>query len=136
VKALIVGCGRVGSALALELDRDGWEVVVIDEDEGSIELLETWRQGFVVGHALEPSVLEEAGIQDVDVLVAATDGDNTNAVLAQVAKLRYEVPAVAARIHDPARADFYGGRGIEIVSPVRAAIGALSRWVKETGGAS
>jgi trk/ktr system potassium uptake protein len=129
VNAIVVGCGRVGSALAKKLAAEGWSVSVIDNDETSMELLpDDWRHPFVVGHALDHSVLEDAGIEAADVFVAATGGDNTNVVVAQVAKLHYEVKSVAARIHDPARAEFYSGRGFELVSPTRTAIRELLTW--------
>lgn len=130
--AVVVGCGRVGSALARDLADAGWDVAVVDTDETSMELLpDDWHHPFVVGHALDGTVLEEAGIRDADVFVAATGGDNTNVVVAQVAKHRYEVPSVAARIHDPARAEFYSGRGFELVSPTRTAIAELRTWALE-----
>jgi trk system potassium uptake protein TrkA len=132
MNAIVVGCGRVGAALARTLADAGWEVVAVDESEDALERLgENWRQRFVVGPGIDMDVLEEAGIAETDCLVASTDGDNTNIVVAQVARLRYDVPRVAARIHDPARAEFYRGRGIEIVSPAQFAIGALVDWTLE-----
>ena len=127
MKALIVGCGRVGSALAKRLHGAGWEVVALDETEEALARLgEDWPGEFHLGHALDIRVLEDAGIADADAVVAATDGDNTNIVVAQVAKLRYEVPHVAARILDPARAEFYSGRGFDVVSPTGTAIEELT----------
>ena len=82
---------------------------------------------------MDTSVLERAGITDADALVASTDGDNTNIVVAQLAKRRYEVPAVAARILDPARAEFYSGRGFDVVSPTSTAIEELTSWALEAG---
>jgi trk system potassium uptake protein TrkA len=129
MKALVIGCGRVGSATAQSLARAGWSVTVIDEDpEVRARLGDDWSGAFVIGHGMDIRVLEDAGIADADVLIAATDGDNTNAVVAQVARQRYGVSSVAARIHDPARADFYTGRGFEVVSPARAAIDRLAEW--------
>jgi len=119
VKVIVIGCGRVGAALALALDREGWDVVVVDEDEEALERLGDWRKRFVVGHGIDVDVLQRAGIAEADALVAAT--------------LRYSVPSVAARIHDPARADFYSGREIEIVSPARSAIADLTRWALAAG---
>jgi trk system potassium uptake protein TrkA len=133
MRAIVVGSGRVGSALAKTLAEAEWDVVVVDEDESALELLGNWRGGFVVGHGMEPSVLEEAGVAGADVVVAATDGDNTNIVVAQIAKQRYDVRSVAARIHDPARAEFFSGRGFDIVSPVRSAIEQLSDWALAAG---
>jgi trk system potassium uptake protein len=130
VKALIVGVGRVGSAVAARLRSEGWEVVVIDESEEALGRLgPNWPGEFHLGHGMDTSVLEQAGIADADAFVASTDGDNTNIVIAQVAKQRYEVPVVAARILDPARAEFYSGRGFDVVSPTSTAIAALSESV-------
>ena len=127
MKALIVGCGRVGSALAKRLQESGWEVVALDESEEALGRLgENWPGEFHVGHALDIAVLEAAGISDADAFIASTDGDNTNIVVAQVAKLRYEVPHVATRILDPARAEFFSGRGFDVVSPTGSAIEALT----------
>jgi len=129
MKALVIGCGRVGSTLARALDAEGWEVSVVDEDEEALERIGSWRQQFVLGHGMDSTVLERAGIADADAVVVATDGDNTNAVIAQVAKERYEVDRVVVRILDPARADFYTGKGLDVVSPTRSAIDELRRRV-------
>ena len=134
MKALIVGVGRVGSAVAARLRSEGWEVVVIDESEEALGRLgPNWPGEFHLGHGMDTSILERAGIADADAFVASTDGDNTNIVIAQVAKQRYEVPAVAARILDPARAEFYSGRGFDVVSPTSTAIAALSESVLSAG---
>jgi trk system potassium uptake protein len=127
MKALIVGCGRVGSALAKRLHEAGWEVSAVDETEDALERLgERWPGEFHVGQGLDAAVLEAAGIATADLVIVATDGDNTNLVVAQVAKLRYEVPKVAVRVLDPARAAFYADRGIDVVSPTMSAIEALA----------
>jgi trk system potassium uptake protein TrkA len=127
VKALIVGVGRVGSAVANRLREEGWDVAVVDESEEALGRLgPNWPGEFHLGHGMDTSVLEAAGIADADAFVASTDGDNTNIVIAQVAKRRYEVPSVAARILDPARAAFYSGRGFDVVSPTSTAIAELS----------
>jgi trk/ktr system potassium uptake protein len=135
VKALIVGVGRVGSAVAARLHDEGWEVVVVDESEEALGRLgANWPGEFHLGHGMDTKVLEEAGIADADAFVASTDGDNTNIVIAQIARQRYEIPVVAARILDPARADFYSGRGFDVVSPTKTAIAELSHSVLSAGG--
>jgi len=132
MRALVVGSGRVGSTLSKALVQAGWEVVVVDENEQALELLgEDWRGSFIVGHGMDAGVLEEAGIEDADAVICATDGDNTNIVVAQIAAKRYGVQRVAARIHDPARADFFSDRGFAVVSPVKAAISELEEWALE-----
>ena len=135
MKALIVGVGRVGSAVAARLHDEGWEVVVVDESEEALGRLgANWPGEFHLGHGMDTTVLEEAGITDADAFVASTDGDNTNIVIAQIARQRYEIPVVAARILDPARADFYSGRGFDVVSPTKTAIAELSHSVLSAGG--
>lgn len=123
----MIGCGRVGAALAHTLAGDGWEVVVVERDEENLSRLgPDWRQPLVLGHGMDAKVLEKAGIESADVLIAATDGDNTNLVIAQVATQQYKVPHVAARIQDPGRADAFADRGFEIISPVKMAIEGLA----------
>lgn len=135
MKAIVIGCGRVGSALATTLVEEGWSVVVVEQREDALGRLgNDWREPVVIGHGMDVAVLEEAGVAEADVLIAATDGDNTNLVVAQVATRRYGVPHVAARIQDPARADAFGDRGFEVISPVRMAIDGLARWARAAAG--
>jgi trk system potassium uptake protein len=138
MRALVIGCGRVGSSLARTMHDEGWEVTVVDEDEDSFGRLgEEWRGPLVVGHGMDADVLEEAGIAEADAVLVATDGDNTNVVIAQVARVGYHVPNVAVRILDPARAEFYaGGRDFTVVSPIQSAIAALTDWSRTQATAS
>jgi trk system potassium uptake protein TrkA len=131
VKALIIGCGRVGSTIALQLHKEGWDVTVIDENEDALSRLgENWPGTFLVGHGMDTEVLREAGIEEMDALVASTDGDNTNIVIGQVAQKRFGISCVVARILDPARADFYAARGLRTVSPTKTAIDTLMETVR------
>jgi trk system potassium uptake protein TrkA len=136
VKALVVGCGRVGSALAKKLQSSGWEVSAVDgSEEALVRLGENWPGEFHVGHGMDSGVLEQAGIADADAVIVATSGDNTNIVVAQVAKERYGVGRVAVRVLDPGRAEFYSGRGLHVVSPTRDAIESLEAWALSAEGA-
>ena len=131
MNALIIGCGRVGSTLALQLQKEGWEVTVVDESEDALSRLgENWPGRFVVGHGMDTDLLREAGIEEADAVVAATDGDNTNIVIAQVAQKRFGIQCVVARILDPARAKFYAERGLRTVCPTKTAIDALTDAVR------
>jgi trk system potassium uptake protein TrkA len=131
MKALVIGCGRVGSTVALTLYKEGWEVVVIDEKEDALSRLgESWRGAFVVGHGMDTDLLREAGIEDADAVVASTDGDNTNIVIGQVAQKRFGIDCVVVRVLDPARAEFYKARGMRTVSPTSVAIDALMETVR------
>ena len=132
MKALIIGCGRVGSTVALQLHKQGWDVTVIDENEDALSRLgENWPGAFLVGHGMDTDVLREAGIEEMDAVVASTDGDNTNIVIGQVAQKRFGTQCVVARILDPARADFYAARGLRTVSPTKTAIDTLMEAVRE-----
>jgi trk/ktr system potassium uptake protein len=131
MKALVIGCGRVGSTIALTLHKEGWEVTVVDENEDALSRLgESWRGAFVVGHGMDTDLLREAGIEDADAVVATTDGDNTNIVIGQVAQKRFDIGCVVVRLLDPARAEFYASRGMRIVCPTSVAIDALMETVR------
>jgi trk system potassium uptake protein TrkA len=131
VKAVVIGCGRVGSSVAKGLASDGWEVTVVDENDDALSRLgQAWRGGFVVGHGMDVAVLERAGVTDADAAVVATDGDNTNIVIGQVLQQRYGVATVVVRILDPARAKLYADRGMSIVSPTQTAISELLATVR------
>lgn len=125
MKAVIVGCGRVGSSVAERLAADGWDVTCVDEDEGALARLGSWRGGFVVGHALDTETLEAAGIAAADAAVIATSGDNTNLVVGQVVQKRYGIECVVVRVLDPKRAEFYAARGLRTVCPTQTAIATL-----------
>jgi trk/ktr system potassium uptake protein len=127
---LIVGCGRVGSAVAKRALDAGHDVSVLDSDPLSHERLDkdqstTWEDAggrFTVGTALEIDALLEAGVEDADVFIAATSGDNTNLVISQIAQRRFNVPRVVVRVADPARAAWYGEQGLLTISPTQQAI--------------
>jgi trk system potassium uptake protein len=134
---LIVGCGRVGSAVAKRALDAGNEVSVLDSDPLSHERLDkdqttTWEDAggrFTVGTALEIDALIEAGIDRADVFLAATSGDNTNLVIAQIAQRRYKVGRVVVRVADPGRAAWYGEQGLHTVCPTQQAIDEASDMV-------
>jgi trk system potassium uptake protein len=126
MKAVVIGCGRVGSAVALQLVEDGWDVTAVDENEEALARLgRGWKGGFVVGHAMESEVLLEAGIDRADAAVVATSGDNTNIVIGQVLQKRYGINCVVVRVLDPRRAEFFGELGLRTISPTQTAISYL-----------
>jgi trk system potassium uptake protein TrkA len=126
MNALIIGSGRVGATIALQLNREGWDVTVVDENEDALSRLgDNWPGAFIVGHGMDADLLREAGIEDAEAVVVATDGDNTNIVIGQVAQKRFGINCVVVRILDPARADFYAERGLRTVCPTKTAIDTL-----------
>ena len=138
---LIVGSGRVGSAVAKSALASGHEVSVLDEDPLSHERLDkdqhdSWEDAggqFTLGTALEIDALLEAGIERADVFIAATDGDNTNLVIAQVARKRFEVERVIVRVLDPARAQWYAEQGLDTICPTQHAIEMFARALGADG---
>ena len=134
---VIVGCGRVGSSIAKTMLAEGHEVSVLDEDPEAIALLERglerpWEDHggqFTVGTALEMDALQAAGIEGADAFVAATDGDNTNLVIAQIAKRRFNIDKVVVRVLDPMRAEWYEEQGLLTVCPTQKAIEMLEAAV-------
>jgi trk system potassium uptake protein TrkA len=140
---LIVGCGRVGSAVAQRALGAGHEVSVLDRDPLSHERLDkdqatSWEDAggrFTVGTALEVDALLEAGIEDADVFLAATSGDNTNLVIAQIAQRRYNVPRVVVRVADPGRAAWYAEQGLLTICPTQQAIDEAERLAVAFEGA-
>jgi trk/ktr system potassium uptake protein len=134
---LIVGAGRVGSAVAKATLAAGHEVSVLDEDPLSHERLDkdqrdSWEDSggqFTLGTALEIDALLEAGIDRADVFIASTNGDNTNLVIAQIAQKRFNVPKVIARVLDPYRAQWYEEQGLNTICPTQHAIEIFERAV-------
>jgi trk system potassium uptake protein TrkA len=137
VFVLIVGCGRVGSSVARTMLKEGHEVSCLDEDPEAharleVNLEKSWEDAgghFTVGTALETEALTSAGIERADAFIASTDGDNTNIVIAQIAKRRFNVPTVVARILDPLRAEWYEKQGVNTICPTRVAIEMLEQEV-------
>jgi trk/ktr system potassium uptake protein len=125
VKALVIGCGRTGSAVAKGLADDGWDVTAVDDSEDGLLRLGAWRGGFVLGHGMDTTVLECAGAAEADAAVVSTDGDNTNLVIGQVLQKRYGIRTVVVRVLDPARAQFFAQLGLNTVCPTQTAISVL-----------
>ena len=115
----MVGCGRVGSELAIGLERDGHAVSVIDKDRNAFRRLpERFTGQAVYGFGFDRDHLEQAGIREAEALAAVTSGDNSNIVAARIARETYDVPNVVARIYDPRRAVIYLRLGIPTVATV------------------
>jgi trk system potassium uptake protein TrkA len=118
MKIVIMGCGRVGARLASRLDDEGHEVSVVDIAAASFRRLpEGFLGNLVVGNGVDQDTLREAGIEQADAFVAVTQGDNRNAMAAQVALHLFGVKRAVARIYDPEREKVYMELGLRTVSP-------------------
>ena len=116
---VILGCGRVGSLLAHELDDLGHSVAVVDQDATAFRKLGTHFNGqTVTGVGFDRQTLEDAGIARAHAFAAVSSGDNSNILAARVARETYGVEQVVARIYDPRRAEVYQRLGIPTVATV------------------
>ena len=120
MRFLIMGCGRVGAELTVQLSQAGHDVTVIDKRQTAFDRLPPgFQANTVVGLGFDREVLEEAGIREADGFVAVSSGDNSNIVSARIALEHYKVPKVIARIFDPRRAEIYERVNIPTVASVR-----------------
>ena len=119
VHVVVVGCGRVGSELAVAVEAAGHTVAIIDKDRNAFRHLpESFSGKAVLGFGFDRDHLEQAGIREADALAAVTNGDNSNVLAARIARETYEIPHVVARIYDPRRAVIYQRLGIQTVATV------------------
>jgi len=119
MRIIIVGCGRMGAALAGTLGLRGHQVTVVDTDPTAFENLdEALRCATVVGVGFDRDVLTQAGIQRADGLAAVTASDETNVVAARMASQVFHVPRVVARLYDPRKAEIYHRLGLQTIAPI------------------
>ncbi|MGH6656175.1 MAG: potassium channel family protein [Actinocrinis sp.] len=117
---VIMGCGRVGSALAVSMEDLGHSVAVVDQDPNAFRRLGTGFTGRrVTGTGFDRDTLVEAGIERAEAFAAVSSGDNSNILAARVARETFGVENVVARIYDPRRAEIYQRLGIPTVATVR-----------------
>jgi len=113
MRAVIVGCGRVGAGLADELDRAGWQVLIIDTSSAAFDRLPSSFAGTALrGDGTDEDTLRRAGAQDADVFLALTEGDNRNVMAAQLGVESLGARRTIAKINDPVRAEAYAHLGI------------------------
>jgi trk system potassium uptake protein len=133
---IVVGCGRVGSTVALEMTANGHDVVVIDRRSESFRRLGSDFTGRTInGIGFDRGVLQRAGIMPECAVMAVTSGDNSNILIARVARETFGVEHVVARIYDPKRAAIYERLGIATVASVAWTAGrALQLVLPDAGG--
>ncbi|MDE2127098.1 MAG: NAD-binding protein [Armatimonadetes bacterium] len=131
MNVVILGCGRVGSTLARMLFDDGHEVTVIDQQSDAFRRLGARYKGRrVIGNGIDEDVMRAAGVPAADVFIAVTQGDNRNIMAAQIARYRFKIGKVIARIYDPIRADRYRQMGIITLCSTTIASGLLKQFVE------
>jgi trk system potassium uptake protein TrkA len=124
---IIIGCGRLGALLANRLSIKGNSMVVVDNVADNFSQLGSDFSGFTIeGDATEVSVLRKSGIEKANMLLAVTNNDNINLMIAQIAKEIYHVPDVVARVYDPKRVVVYNNMNINTICPILLAADAFS----------
>ena len=114
MKVVILGCGRVGSTIATTMAREGHDITIIDQNPNSFRRLGHDFVGkTVIGNGIDEDTLRSVDLGHADAFVAVTNGDNRNIMSAQMAKVKFKVPKVVARIYDPIRAYAYAELGID-----------------------
>lgn len=123
MKFILIGCGRMGAGLALALSRRGHTITLVDKNREALEQPERlFRAQTIVGTGFDQGVLLQAGIEHADGLAAVTNSDETNVVVARLARLVFKVPKVVARLYDPHKLEVYRRLGVQIVAPASWAI--------------
>ena len=118
--AVIMGCGRLGAELAMILEADGHEVAILDVDKYAFEHLPVDFKGQkVLGDGTDQDTLRRAGAERADAFVAATRGDNRNALAMQIAQRVFQIKRVGGVIFDPMREEIYRGFGIRTINPTK-----------------
>jgi len=132
VHIVVVGCGRVGSELAMQLSDEGNSVVVIDRNRDAFRRLTRFSGQTLTGSGFDRDVLFQADARNADALAAVTSGDNTNILCARIARDNYQIANVVARIYDPKRADIYMKLGIPTVATSLWTTQQVKRWLLPT----
>jgi trk system potassium uptake protein TrkA len=131
MKLVILGCGRVGSTLAMMMDANGHQVTIIDRNSEAFRRLgEGFKGRTLVGEGVDEDVLRKAGIEEADAFCATTEGDNRNIMASQVVKTVFNVPKVITRIYDPIREQSYRELGLQTVCPTIMGANAIREMLE------
>ena len=131
MKFVIVGCGRVGSTLAENLDAEGHEVIIFDIHSTAFDRLpETFKGVAVRGDGTDEDLLRGAGAEGADVFLSLTEGDNRNIMAAQLAVESLAIPQVIAKINDPVRAAAYSELGLVTLCRTNLMVDSIAQYLK------
>lgn len=132
MNVLVIGCGMVGSALANTLDVRGHDVSVIDKNAERFDALSAEFSGFTTtGVPIDTDVLKRAGISTCDALFAVTDEDDMNIMVSQLARAKYGVPKIFARITDIGKGEVFEDLGVSMICPTKLTVTAACAALDE-----
>lgn len=131
---LIVGCGRLGAGLADTLSGEGEDVLILDREKSAFRKLSSSFGGLTLeGEGTDLDVLKEAGIDRADTVIAVTDSDNVNILIAQLAREVFSVGRVIARLYDPERECVYRELGIDTICPALLSANEIDKLLARPG---
>jgi len=131
---IVIGCGRLGANLANTLSDEGGDVLIIDKGKDAFRKLSPSFGGLsITGDALDLDVLQEAQIHKASVVVAVTNSDNANIMVAQIARELFQIKRVIARLYDPERECVYREFGIDTICPAILSAKEIDKILSETG---
>ena len=129
--SIIVGCGRLGANLANALSDSGKSVVIIDKNPEAFRKLSSSFGGIVMtGDATDMLVLKNAEIGKSMAVISVTNNDNTNIMIAQLAKELFNIPQVIARLYDPDRECVYREFGIDTICPAILSVNEINKLLR------
>ena len=137
MKIIVIGYGRAGSQFVKKIDIQAHEVVVIDKESSVLERADVPKGVRVfIGNAIDEDLLREAGAESADVILALTRDENTNLMIAQIARVVFNVPKVIAIVYDPQREASFHEAGIETLAIAVAGAELLAARVEGRAGVS
>lgn len=132
VYIVIIGCGRLGANIANALSNDEENVLIIDENRESFKRLSPNFGGLtIVGNGTDLEVLKEARLEDADVVIAVTNDDNVNIMVAQIARDVFQVEKVIARLYDSEREAVYQEFGIDTICPAVLSVKEIDKLLEQ-----
>ena len=130
MNVVILGCGRTGATLALELSARGHSITIIDKNPESLRRLgKDYPCRVVIGDGLDEDVIAKSGMDKADAFFAVTRGDNTNLMAGQIVRRKYGTPKVCIKVADPLRADAYRKMGLFCINASGLLAGMCRDWL-------
>ena len=127
-QVIVCGCGRFGACIARQLSKAHFDVTAIDLYESAFDRLQDDFEGFeIIGDGSDPEILEHAGIRNCDLLLAATEDDNVNAMIAQIAVSIYHVKEVYLRFQDPTKEKLLEDCSLHAIYPANLSVQEFER---------
>lgn len=129
---IIVGCGRLGANLANELSNEGDDVLIMDTNKNAFRRLSPNFGGLsIVADGTDPDKLKEAKIENASAVIAVTNHDNTNIMIAEIAREMFGVNRVIARLYDPESETVYKKLGINTICPSVLSVKEIDKLLDE-----